>query len=86
MPRGRNDADAAHESAAVGAWEGGANCDGRRLLAAADLRLDEMFGGGGEPTTEREPLLAVAPGQEAIMADAVKAVGEDMQQKAANEL
>src|SRR5512137_221703 len=86
MPRGRNDADAAHESAAVGAWEGGANCDGRRILAGADLRLDRMFGGGSEPMTEREQLLAVAPGQEAIMADAVKAVREDMQQKAANEL
>ena len=45
-----------------------------------------MIGGGGKPTTEREPFLAVAPGQKAIMTDAVKAVGEDMQQKAADEL
>jgi hypothetical protein len=45
-----------------------------------------MFDGRSEPTTEREPLVAIAPGQKSIMADAVKAVGEDMQQKAANEL
>lgn len=68
-PRGRNGADAAHEPAAVGAWED-VRCGGGAIVGCADLRLDRMIGGcdGGETTTEREPLLAIAPGQQAVMA------------------
>jgi hypothetical protein len=40
----------------------------------------------GEFATEFELFVAVSPGQEAVMTDAVKTVRKHVQQKAANEL
>jgi hypothetical protein len=41
---------------------------------------------GKKLTTPRQLLLAVAVGQEAVVADALKAFGQNVQQEASNEL
>ena len=79
-----DDANAAHDGAAVGALQGGAGFDGR-LLASGRVRFFRLIG-AGELSAEFESFASVSSGQEAVVANAMEAVGQNVQQKAADEL
>ena len=77
-------ADAAHEAAAIRA-------EGERLAGFVRLGLPGGGGLAGRPGLNevahvREGLASVAFGEEAIVTDAVKAVGQGVEEKAADEL
>jgi len=89
-PARGNVGHAAHEAAAV--WANALWSDGLSGRGVLGFRSGSGFGGlcwrglGDKLAAALDIVAAVAPGEEAIVADAVKAVGKDVQQEATNEL
>jgi hypothetical protein len=80
----RDGPDAAHEAAAIRA-------DGERFVRGLRLRLGTLRRGFAVGLVKqvahvREGVASVAFGEEAVVTDAVEAVGQDVEEKAADEL
>lgn len=73
--------DDEHRGAAVSAHEGGPHSTGGDGVGSSDgKRLMQQLANG------RDVVLAVGVGEQAVVADAMKAGAQDMQQKSAHEL
>ena len=78
-------ADAAHETAAIRAESERLAGEFVGLWLAGGVRLAGRLG-LKQVAHVREGLVSVALGEEAIVTDAMEAVGQDMEEKAADEL